>query len=262
MSEILEFRYEMRSDFDRAIARHSFKLMCCPADGPDQRVLDLNCEIEPCSWMARGADGFGNIYLYGLAAEPHEHFLARVTGAVEVLPGGAAEEGDGLAEFVRQPTPLTAPGESALRYRREAPPPRGLDALGVALHYMERLHRDINYQRGVSDTTTGSDLVFARRSGVCQDFAHALITLCRLEGIPARYVAGMLPGEGETHAWVEVLAGGTWRGLDPTQGRAVDGGRIRLARGRDCRDCLVNRGIYFNPAVETQKISVNVSVRA
>lgn len=51
---------------------------------------------------------------------------------------------------------------------------------------------------------------------MCQDESHVMIALCRLSGLTARYAAGFLYGEGESHAWVEVLHNGRWYGLDPT----------------------------------------------
>lgn len=130
----------------------------------------------------------------------------------------------------------------------------------TALYFMKRIHEDFSYQKGVSDTNTTSEQTFEKRMGVCQDFAHVLITLCRMAGIAARYAAGIMEGEGETHAWAEILSGGKWYGLDPTNNCVVDGRYIKFSHGRDCRDCLVNRGIYFNPARETQKIRAHAGI--
>lgn len=57
--------------------------------------------------------------------------------------------------------------------------------------------------------------------GVCQDYAHIFLALLNLAGIPARYVTGLLIGEGASHAWVEVLHHGAWYGLDPTNDAPV-----------------------------------------
>lgn len=153
-------------------------------------------------------------------------------------------------------------GKDNFRIRRDVPQSAGgQDDYETALYFMRRIHEDFSYQKGVSDTGTTSEQTFEKRAGVCQDFAHALITLCRMAGIPARYAAGILEGEGETHAWAEILSDGKWYGLDPTNNCAVDGRYIKFSHGRDCRDCLVNRGIYFNPARETQKICARAEIR-
>ncbi len=94
--------------------------------------------------------------------------------------------------------------------------------------------------------------------GVCQDYAHILLSLLHDRGFSARYVTGFLLGEGETHAWVEVLEGGKWYGLDPTMGKRVDDGYIRIGVGRDGRDSRVNKGVLCGGGPHTQKIAVRV----
>ena len=99
---------------------------------------------------------------------------------------------------------------------------------------------------------------FALGCGVCQDYAHILIALCRAKGIAARYVAGMIFGEGATHAWVEIYDNGIWHGLDPTQNKRIDDGYIKLAQGRDSRDCQLNRGVFCGTAIQQQNIYVTL----
>ena len=61
------------------------------------------------------------------------------------------------------------------------------------------------YTHGVTGVRTTAAEAFALRRGVCQDYAHIMLALCRLCDLPARYVSGHLLGEGGTHAWVDVL---------------------------------------------------------
>ncbi len=248
-----EFFYEMQSEFDREIEGHNFRLMCFPADSQRQKVRSVSYEILPHAWLSEGRDSFGNLYVYGRADGRHSSFSVRVHGTVETGHSCFEAYEDGLSDLFRCSTPATAPGDFAAAYFRKIIPAEQED-YGTALYFMRRIHEDFSYQKGVSDTNTTSEQTFERKAGVCQDFAHALITLCRMAGIAARYAAGILEGEGETHAWTEILSGGKWYGLDPTNNCIVDSRYIKLSHGRDCRDCLVNRGIYFNPARETQKV--------
>ena len=78
-------------------------------------------------------------------------------------------------------------------------------------------------------------------------------------GIDARYIAGLLGGEGATHAWVEVYQDGRWVGLDPTHNRLVDDSYITIAHGRDYRDCMLDIGIFSGYNVQ-QSQWVNASV--
>lgn len=67
--------------------------------------------------------------------------------------------------------------------------------------------------------------------------------MCRHVGLTARYIAGLLGGEGATHAWVEVYHNERWIGLDPTHNRMVDDNYITIAHGRDYRDCMLDIGL-------------------
>jgi transglutaminase-like putative cysteine protease len=131
------------------------------------------------------------------------------------------------------------------------------------------------YEKGATHVHSSIQDAMASGAGVCQDFAHLLIALLRMRGLPARYVSGYLaPARiGETsnsmeeviggmasHAWAEVfLPGAGWFGLDPTIGREVDKRHVRLAYGRDYGDVAPVRGVYKGHA--GQRLSVNVRVR-
>jgi transglutaminase-like putative cysteine protease len=86
-----------------------------------------------------------------------------------------------------------------------------------------------------------------------------MISILRRAGIPARYVVGMMKGEGFSHAWVEAVISGVWVGFDPTNDNLVDDTYIKISSGRDYQDCIVNRG-FFNGCV-TQKQNIKVVVR-
>jgi transglutaminase-like putative cysteine protease len=95
--------------------------------------------------------------------------------------------------------------------------------------------------------TTASEAARGGR-GVCQDFAHIMIALCRSTGLPARYVSGHLVGEGGSHAWVEVLVddghGPIAIALDPTHDRRTDGRYLTVAVGRDYVDVAPTSGTF------------------
>ena len=77
----------------------------------------------------------------------------------------------------------------------------------------------LTYESNSTHVHTHMSEVLKDRRGVCQDFAHLMLGLCRALKIPARYVSGYLATEAAsaTHAWVEVFVPGHgWRGLDPT----------------------------------------------
>lgn len=96
---------------------------------------------------------------------------------------------------------------------------------------------NIDYEHGVSDTETTAARTFIDRAGVCRDFSHLVIALCRAANLPARAVSAyawrLEPPD--LHAVAEVYLGGRWRLIDAT-GRAPVDGLVRVATGRDAAD--------------------------
>jgi transglutaminase-like putative cysteine protease len=102
-------------------------------------------------------------------------------------------------------------------------------------------HVRFGYQHARA-TKTATDVIIERR-GVCRDFAHLAITLCRCMNIPARYCTGYLgdigvppePDPMDFSAWFEVYLGGRWYAFDARH-NVPRIGRIVMARGRDAAD--------------------------
>ncbi len=93
---------------------------------------------------------------------------------------------------------------------------------------------NLEYAPGATDGRTSAWDVWQTRKGVCRDFTHVAIALCRALSIPARYVGGYGVGLDpmDFHACFEAYLGGAWRLFDPTDG--VEPDRIVVAsRGRD-----------------------------
>jgi transglutaminase-like putative cysteine protease len=99
------------------------------------------------------------------------------------------------------------------------------------------IQHNLVYQYGVSTATTDALDTLGHGAGVCRDFAHVGIALCRSLRIPARIVVGYLYllDPMDLHAWFEAFVGGRWYTFDATQ-PAPRGGRIVMAYGRDAAD--------------------------
>lgn len=99
------------------------------------------------------------------------------------------------------------------------------------------VHHHITYRYGVSTEYTSALDTLRDGAGVCRDFAHVGIALCRSLYIPARMVVGYLYrlNPMDLHAWFEAFVGGRWYTFDATQ-QQPRGGRIVLAYGRDAAD--------------------------
>jgi transglutaminase-like putative cysteine protease len=105
------------------------------------------------------------------------------------------------------------------------------------------VHENVQFQVGASNALTSALDVWERRTGVCRDFAHLGLTLCRSLNIPARYVFGYLPDVGVTAsddpmdfcAWFEAYLGSRWWTFDP-RNNVPRVGRVVIGRGRDALD--------------------------
>jgi transglutaminase-like putative cysteine protease len=128
------------------------------------------------------------------------------------------------------------------------------------------VYRAFAYRPGSTTVRTKLAEVIETRSGVCQDFAHVLLALLRLRGIPARYASGYIyDGSGSvlgaeaSHAWVEAyLPPFGWVGYDPTNDRLVDDSFVLVAHGRDYADVSPTRGVYRGGPHGTLDVTVAI----
>ena len=122
------------------------------------------------------------------------------------------------------------------------------------------------YQKGITSVETQVDEIWKIKAGVCQDFAHVLLIMLRMTGIPARYVSGYicpendeLRGAGATHAWVEAyIPFHGWLGFDPTNNCIASDRHVRLAIGRSFTDCTPAKGTYKGSSEHTLGVSVSI----
>lgn len=256
----LRFAYSMELKFSSPVNSHYFALRCVPGDSLRQKIQLTECRVSPADYMCEVEDGFGNLKLSGCCAAPHDFFSYHVEGTARTEGMGVWKEP--LHPMYRYPSRYTRfePevvqfGEAVLEECRKAAAGTALEKAVCAMGY---LYTHFAYVPGVTDVRTTAAQALRMGKGVCQDYAHIMIALMRYMKIPARYVNGLMIGEGATHAWVEVYADGGWYGFDPTNNLHIDEYYIRLAQGRDYGDCIIDRGIFLGNASQEQKIYVNV----
>jgi len=128
------------------------------------------------------------------------------------------------------------------------------------------VYDNFEYKKGITSVETQVDEIWKLKAGVCQDFAHILLVMLRIVGIPARYVSGYicpknheLRGEGATHAWVEAyIPFHGWLGFDPTNNCIASDRHVRLAVGRSFTDCTPVKGTYKGSSEHTLEVSVTI----
>jgi transglutaminase-like putative cysteine protease len=144
------------------------------------------------------------------------------------------------------------------------------DPLMVLHQLNEQIYRHFDYVPKSTKVDSPIDHALATGTGVCQDFAHIMITLVRSKlRIPCRYVSGYLyhgrsdhdrSEHSATHAWIEALVPQLgWVGFDPTNSLVAGDRHIRTAIGRDYADVPPTHGIFRGRANSNLTVAVRVT---
>ena len=230
-------------------------------------VEEIRAAPKPHS-QPRYADAFGNTVIEVHQEKVLEHQTLVVSSLVETVCGYDA---GGLP--MPTPVPATAhaarPATDYLSFTELTTPDAALTdaAHSVASEtadllplprlkgFADFVHRQMRFQSGETGVGTRAAEAWHEKRGVCQDYTHILLTLCRLNGVPARYVSGCVPGEGVMHAWAEAFLPHPstpdlfcWWPVDATYNKWVSERYISVAAGRDYRDIAPTYGSYFGGA--------------
>jgi transglutaminase-like putative cysteine protease len=269
-------------------AHHVLHLM--PINRIGQRVHAAVLEIFPVPVERReGFDFFGNHVTWIGLEEAHDSLSIKVAARVaveapvepapletpaweEVRAAGMMTSDIGAtspAHFLFPSRQVSLDPEIAEYVRASFSP--GRPVFDGAIDLMRRIKADFIYEIGATSVATTPSAAYALRRGVCQDFAHIMISGLRGLGLPAAYVSGYLrtmqrgdlprlEGSDAMHAWVLAWCGAQagWIGLDPTNGIFAGNDHVVLAVGRDYADVAPIDGVVF--ASGGQRLDVAVSV--
>ncbi len=256
---VLHFEYKMEITYEQYVGKCYFTIKCIPKEDARQHLLKLKLSILPKTGYSFGMDSFGNRQIYGCETEPHNQFVFQSTGDVEILQTDYEEIiMDEMIGIFCVPHGKCVPSFGLSEYYRTYDFSKCRNDYEICMTLMHKLHQDFSYVAGVTQVNTTAEEAWKLGRGVCQDYAHIYITLLRMAGIPARYVCGLIIGEGASHAWVEVLYRDKWIAFDPTNDCLVLDHYIKLGHGRDADDCAINRGLMWNGGAQSQTISVLV----
>ncbi|SOD95876.1 transglutaminase domain-containing protein [Spirosoma fluviale] len=217
-------------------------LMLRPRSGAGQWIIREEYQITPAVNVTEFTDMYGNLCQRVVAPEgPFSiHFSATVQTAdvIDTAPGAPYTPVEDLPDDVLH---YTLPsrycqsdqlGELAAQITKNVEP--GYDQAEAIRKWIQE---SVTYQYGTSDASTSAMDTAASRIGVCRDFTHLGISLCRALNIPARMVVGYLYqlDPMDLHAWFEAYIDGRWFTFDATQAKPL-GNRITVAYGRDAAD--------------------------
>jgi transglutaminase-like putative cysteine protease len=201
-------------------------------------------------------DRFGNMIVDVFASRVPEEieFVAEVSVERHAAEPNRLADGWLTEGYLLEASPLTAADERIKRAAQELG-----DAaewgLPLADTINDWVYQSMTYQHGVTGVRTTAAQALEIGSGVCQDYAHVMLAVCRACGLPSRYVSGHLLGQGGTHAWVEVVlptTDGTGDAIasafDPTHASRGGLGYVTIAVGGDYSDVAPTSGTYTSSA--------------
>jgi transglutaminase-like putative cysteine protease len=233
-------RIRFRADWPSPVV-----LILSPQSGGGQNVISEELTIEPSARVREFVDSYGNLC----------HRLVMPKGETDVTVRAAVETSDYIDVDMTAPlTPMDQVPDYVLEF---CLPSRYCQSdmlgtftrgvVGDALPGYPQveairawIESSMQYEYGVSTVSTSVVETLQHRAGVCRDFAHLGIAMCRAIDIPARMVVGYLHEliPMDHHAWFEAYVGGRWFTFDATQ-RFPRGNRVAVAYGRDAADVAI-----------------------
>ncbi|GCE14691.1 transglutaminase [Tengunoibacter tsumagoiensis] len=277
VQHITKFRYSA------PITESIMEVRIQPRSEGQQHCLDFRLTTSPRTQILTYRDDLSNRVHHFDIPNSHSHLTITAEAIVEVLPplplpdelsASAWEELDALTandEYwdMLKPSHFTQPSEIFYAFMRELDIQRRHDPLSALHEINHKLYASIEYAKKNTRVDSPIDDALRIRRGVCQDFAHIMITMVRSLQIPCRYVSGYLfargndpraqSSAGATHAWVEALLPGLgWVGFDPTNDTLAGERHIRIAVGRDYSDVPPTHGIFRGKADSDLSVSVRV----
>ena len=294
MTRKYRVRHETSYQYGADVVHSHHLLHLVPRPAPYQECLEHELSILPETFRrVDELDAFGNPLIRIELAQPHRELKVVSEMQIEVHARPAVSpETTAPWEKVRDSFAYHGAWPArdqldAARFRHESPHvrvkqsfadysarcfPEGRPILACAEALSTKLHAEIQYVPGVTTISTAPTEVLETRRGVCQDFAHLMISCLRSRGLPARYVSGYLRtnatqtesgeklvGDAASHAWVAVWSPPFgWIEFDPTNGCFAGTDHIAVAWGRDFGDVSPLRGVILGGA--DHKLSVTVRV--
>lgn len=266
-----------------AVDSHN-EVRACPATTPHQQVIDYELHIAPPASARSFVDGWGTIVDSFGVRLPHIAMEVVAEATVETItpPEVTALIGierlddmsfvDDHFEYLLE-TPATEPS-AAIAGRARALKAEAHHVLGLATSIQDEVRQRLSYRPGTTTVSTTAAEVFEGGEGVCQDYAHLMVALCRAAGLPARYVSGYFFSQSDTdasetdedlvtvqtHAWVEVaIPGERWLAMDPTNGVIPTERHVKIGHGSDYDAVMPFRGTFIGP--DTSEVTASVQIR-
>jgi transglutaminase-like putative cysteine protease len=262
--------YRTSIHYDDIVRGSQNELRACPASDEYQQLVAYRVTTHPGARILAYHDYWGTrVDTFGIR-EPHVSLELTAEASVETMPRplvtvsprlvelADASFRDQYVEYLSRSMHTEWDGDVSAAAERIAAI-TGDDVVGIVLALHRFVHTSLQYTPGATYIGVDVNEVLAKAKGVCQDYAHLAVAMCRSIGIPARYVSGYFFASSDatgadvdgdevkvqTHAWFEAaIPGWGWLALDPTNAQQVGQRHITIGHGRDYDDVPPVRGVF------------------
>jgi len=285
---IYSVRHTTTFRYEPAVRESLMEVRLQPRSDGDQRCLTFTLDVDPAANIMQYRDFMGNTVHHFDIAGRHSQVKVTAQSAVEVLTMSAPPPGES-GDWADLDAMVAASDHWEMLFPSHfaqscAPVEQlakelGCERRGTPLQLLTELNQAIYQLFAYVPNSTKVDSpieeALQTRQGVCQDFAHIMITLVRRLNMPCRYVSGYMVHrektgerekekdrsvEGASHAWIEALVPNFgWMAFDPTNNLVGGDRHIRVAIGRDYADVPPTRGVYKGEAQSELSVAVTVS---
>ena len=265
-----DIAYRTTIHYDDVVRGSQNELRACPASDAYQQLVAYRVTTHPAARVLAYHDYWGTrVDTFGIR-EPHVSLEVNAEASVETMPRPLVTVSprvaeladpsfrDTYVEYLSRSMHTEWDGDVSAAAERIAAV-TGDDVVGIVLALHRFVHTSLQYTPGATYIGVDVNEVLAKAKGVCQDYAHLAVALCRSIGIPARYVSGYFFASSDssgadvdgdevrvqTHAWFEAaIPDWGWLALDPTNAQQVGQRHITIGHGRDYDDVPPVRGVY------------------
>ncbi|NMD70869.1 transglutaminase family protein [Bacillus sp. DNRA2] len=284
----LEIIHQTNYSYEGNVGYSVNEIRLTPRTNFRQSCVNHTITTYPSAELFSFQDYFGNIAHGFTVAMPHQELVIKSHSIVDthekdrneynLFPFKKEQEFLQSDKFINHyaeylvATPYTMITEDIKKYAMTLP---DLEKAGGVFHLLrdisETIYTTFIYDPNATHVHTTVEETLKLKRGVCQDFAHLMISICRIKGIPARYISGYhfigdLQGdhadyEQASHAWIEAYVPGIgWVGFDPTNNGLINWRYVKVGHGRDYRDIVPVKGIYQGMSSQTMTVEVDVKV--
>jgi len=245
---VIRLSYTIALGYEVAAPGADFLFNLLPAQTDRQRVVSEYLHLDPTPtnmapytdprtrtrWLRVRAEA-GRLQVHARATVELKHHFERPSVLREVRIAALPEH---VLPYLRPSRYCEADRVQMLANEQFGKLPPGY---ARAMAVRDWVEKHVTFRSGTSNSSTSACDTLSSRHGVCRDFAHVMISLCRALGMPARFTTGFdygadpALGPPDFHAYVEVWLGDRWYLFDPS-GAAIPMALVRLATGRDAAD--------------------------